>query len=97
MPNKEQIYDEKISPLMAQIIAICKENRIAFLADFLVPNDEDPDLHCTSCLLGDDCEPSGMQLKAWDYLRPRRAHHSIITAKDADGNVVSQTMVATIG
>lgn len=96
MPNKEQIYDEKISPLMAQIIGICKEHKIAFLADFLVPNDEGSDLHCSSCLLKDECEPSDGQIKAWAYLRPSMTHHSIITAKDVDGKVVSQTMVAII-
>jgi len=34
MYDKEQIYDEKISPLMTQIIQICKENDIKMVADF---------------------------------------------------------------
>lgn len=32
--DKEKIYDEKISPLMAQIIAACKEHGIPMLATF---------------------------------------------------------------
>jgi hypothetical protein len=48
--NKEKIYDERISPLMAQILTICKENGIAMVAQFAIPNPDDPDLVCTSCL-----------------------------------------------
>lgn len=51
--NKEQIYDEQISPLMTQIIEICEKNNIGMLADFEIPNDEDSDLCCTSSTLGD--------------------------------------------
>lgn len=48
--NKEQVYDESIEPLVAQIIAICKENHIAMLATFAIPTDADADLACTSML-----------------------------------------------
>ena len=33
-PDSEAIYDAQISPLMEQIIAICKEHRIPMLATF---------------------------------------------------------------
>lgn len=46
--NKEQIYDSQINPLMAQIIEICKANKIAMLATFAIPTPEDADLCCTS-------------------------------------------------
>ena len=65
---KEQIYDERIAPLMTQIIATCKEYKIAFLADFLL----DDDLHCTSADLRDDHEPAENQLKAFELLKPMR-------------------------
>ena len=49
--DKEQIYDEQISPLMKQIISICKENHIHMLCDFFIGNTEDkPDFHATSYL-----------------------------------------------
>jgi len=32
--DNEQIYDEQINPLMAKIIAICKEHQIPMLATF---------------------------------------------------------------
>ena len=46
--NKEQIYDEQIFPLMGQIIRICQEHKIAVVASFHTPNDEDPDLYCAT-------------------------------------------------
>src|SRR5450432_4241349 len=50
--NKEQIYDEQISPLMTQIIKICQDHEIDFIANFeLGPVDEgrDPEEQATSC------------------------------------------------
>jgi hypothetical protein len=32
--DNEAVYDDQINPLMAQIIAICKEHEIPFLASF---------------------------------------------------------------
>lgn len=60
--NKEQVYDEEISPLMQKIIQICRENGIAALTSFNIghdgegPNGEDcTDLTCTTHLPdGDD-------------------------------------------
>ena len=34
MIDKEAIYDEKISPLVNQIVDICKQENIPFLMDF---------------------------------------------------------------
>ena len=56
--NKEQVYDEQIAPLMTQIIEICEKNNIGMLADFEIPNDEDPDLCCTTGLPGENDEVS---------------------------------------
>lgn len=45
----EAIYDEQISPLMTQIIAICKEHDLPMLATFVCAQREDDDpLHCTT-------------------------------------------------
>ncbi len=65
--TKENVYDEQINPLMKRIIAICKERRIAFIADFSL---DDDGLHCTSAILEDDTSPSDAQLKAWKLLKP---------------------------
>lgn len=52
--NKEAIYDEQISPLMNQIIAICEANGIAMVANFEIPSPEDPTLGCATCLPNGD-------------------------------------------
>lgn len=55
--NKEEIYDEQISPLMQNIIGVCREYGIAMIASFNIahdgegPNGEDcARLTCTSHL-----------------------------------------------
>ena len=63
--TKEAVYDTQISPLMAEILAICQEHKIAIVADFGL----DGDLHCTSALLTEDYEPSEGQLTALKNLR----------------------------
>jgi hypothetical protein len=42
--DKEAVYDEQISPLMIQIIAICKQNGIPVFASFVYA----PDNFCTT-------------------------------------------------
>ncbi len=64
MFNHEPIYDEKIAPLMAQIIAICKERNIPFLATFQLTDqayEQEEDnggnpLYCTSVLQPEGCD-----------------------------------------
>ena len=48
--EKETIYDERISPLMAQVIAICKDAGIACFATFDISTEDDPGFFCTTCL-----------------------------------------------
>jgi hypothetical protein len=91
--NKEQIYDEQISPLMTQIIAICKEHKIAFLASFSIPNDEDADLCCSSYMLDDDFEPPESFLRAKRELRPGARPVTMLRTVGGDGSV---TMTAII-
>lgn len=62
--TKEEIYDEKINPLMAQIVAICKLNKIALLANFQIPSEDDDTLQSTTALLTPEYEPSKEQLVA---------------------------------
>jgi hypothetical protein len=70
MENKEQIYDERIAPLMDEIIGICTEYKIAMLASFSVPNGtvEGADLMCTTSLLKEEFEPQKCQLEAIDRI-----------------------------
>lgn len=63
--QREAVYDEKIQPLMAQILEICKEEKIACLFSFLIGNSEEHGpLYCTSALLGPEYGPTGRQKAA---------------------------------
>lgn len=53
---REANYDEKIAPLMAQIITICKADKIPMVASFDLTGPEDEDLRCTTILHGEDWE-----------------------------------------
>ncbi len=94
--NKEQIYDEKINPLMTQVIEICKANSIAMLATFDIPNDEDPDLACTTHLPD---ETGKLPDRIADCARAAKAGRTsasplMITTQHADG---SKTLTAVLG
>lgn len=82
--NKEQVYDEKISPLMAQIIGICHKHNIGMIADFEIPNDEDQDLCCTSATPGDGDQISRRHSRARSMLMGGgRTFAFAISGKDA--------------
>jgi hypothetical protein len=66
--TKEEIYDSEIHPLMAQILGICKEHKIALVADFALDAE---DFHCTSALLAPEYEPLDTQLQAFEILKPK--------------------------
>lgn len=72
----EQVYDEKINPLMAQIIAICKEHNMPFLATFVYEIDEEegPGL-CTSMLLPQNRTPEQLE---GAYREVRRRDYSFM-------------------
>lgn len=44
--NLESVYDEKISPLMRQIIDICKEHNMPMVASFAYENSEENGIGC---------------------------------------------------
>jgi hypothetical protein len=92
--NKEQIYDDQISPLMAQIIAICQTNKIAFLSSFSIPTEDDPELRCTSVMLEKEFEPPEEFLKAWREIRPASRSTMMLCTESGDGTT---TLTAIVG
>ena len=64
--QKEAIYDEQITPLMAQISAICATHKIAFVADFALgyDNEDESQLRCTTVQLRQDRDPTSDQICA---------------------------------
>lgn len=73
---KEAVYDERISPLMAQIIALCKEHKINMVADLSLGHDPEAGetLFCTTAMPNIDytdergCE---RMMRAYDAMRPQ--------------------------
>lgn len=51
--NLESVYDEQISPLMKQIIAICQQHQMPMICSFAYDNDAEKDVGaCTTVLNG---------------------------------------------
>jgi len=50
MYDKEQLYDEKIHPLMEKVIAICKENDIQMLFNCYLKTNDEGDMTCDTYL-----------------------------------------------
>ncbi len=70
--NKEQIYDEKINPLMAEIIKLSRENQIPVVAFFDLKEDEhENSLFCETTLLPEPgkCHPVFDFIRAIFYAR----------------------------
>ena len=99
--NKEQAYDTLISPLMLQIIGICKYQGIAMMASFDIahegegPNGEDcSGLVCSTLLPDGDGVPNQVFMQANTLIRRgRRPAPMMITTDHGDG---SKTMTAII-
>lgn len=72
--NKEQVYDAQIAPLMAQIMATCREHGIAMLASFSIPTPENPDLMCTSMLPDGEGKPQPHFFAMGHYLHGSTGH-----------------------
>ncbi|WP_395490868.1 hypothetical protein ACG1VR_10425 [Cedecea davisae] len=59
--NLENVYDEKISPLMKQIIDICNEHNLPMVASFAYENSEEKGIGCCTTTLPFD----GRHIKAF--------------------------------
>ena len=100
--NKEKTYDTEISPLMQQVINICREEGIAMIASFNIahdgegPNGEDcSSLTCTTHLPDGDGVFDERFSKCAVTIQ-RGGHHSVamqITSQNPDG---SKTLTAVI-
>ncbi len=93
--NKEEIYDDQINPLMAQIIKICSANRIAMLATFSIPTEEDEGLCCTTHLPDETGELPPRIAKCVEASKAnQRSATVMLTTEHADG---SKTLTAFLG
>ena len=84
--SKEQIYDEQINPLMAQIIKICDENNIPFVFSAQLTTDEEDEdgaMLCTSCNLPDDAHQCLREATSIIYQRRTGTLSMIVTKSQA--------------
>jgi hypothetical protein len=93
MKDKEAIYDAEIAPLMTQILEVCKREQIAMIASFDIPNDDDPELACTSMVPDEDGNPERHQhahriINGGSLTPPMR-----ITTRGAGGAVVRDEVI----
>jgi hypothetical protein len=83
--TKEEIYDEQINPLMAKIIEICKEHKIANVISFSL--DLESGLCCTSCMTTDEYDPPEDFKRCVEVLFPPMHAALMVTVRDGDGTV----------
>lgn len=84
--TKEDVYDAQISPLVAEIIAICRKHKIAHVCAFTL--DEENGLCCITANTSKDFEPEERLLAALHALYPS-PQTLMLTTRDGDGNVKS--------
>lgn len=99
--NKENIYDTQVSPLMQQIIEICKANGIAMMASFDIAHDGEGSngedcsaLICNTLLPNGDGENNPLFVHANDHIRRRgRQVPMMITTKRGDGSMRATAVI----
>lgn len=92
----EEVYDDEISPLMQQIVKICKREGLPMVATFMYANDFDADegSFCTSALPNrprDSCKT--IRGASAFIQRGRRPPAMEITTRDQDGAVLSSEVI----
>lgn len=96
MSNREDVYDNQISPLMTEIIRICKEHDIPMVASFQYDDREsDGAALCTTVILNQDPKPCEGLLNASRALLARKSSMTMLTVRDGDGDVVSMEAIVT--
>ena len=53
-PNKEQVYDQQIEPLLERVISICEDSGIAVIMQFALPVPEDEGLVASTLIPNGD-------------------------------------------
>lgn len=92
LKDNEAVYDEQISPLMEQIIQICKDNDLPMTLCFEFA----PEAYCAS-----NIPVAGQSEKMTQIMRlvdPNRSRVSMsaITVTDGDGEVVKKEIIAFV-
>lgn len=93
MKDKEAIYDEQISPLMATIIRTCQREGIAMIATFHVPSDRNSELFCTTATVDETGDQPNLIKRAARVICGNSSSPALrITERDASGKVVRDSI-----
>ena len=92
--NKEEVYDTFISPLMTQIIAICKEHKIATVAQFAIPTPDDNSLCCTTVLTTKEFNAPDYMKRAVSILKNGGPPPLNLRTESADGTTTLTTILS---
>lgn len=92
---KETVYDEKIAPLMKQVIALCRAGRIPAIFNFELDDEtEGVPLFCTTYLNGDGFDSSCDKLqRMMDVARPPEPKPLVVKTFDGDGKLTNYTVI----
>jgi hypothetical protein len=88
----EKLYDEQVSPLMAKILDICKQNNLPIVVLVQLQSDgEDEFLFSSSAVIPDEDRPISNELnRVWAIQSGiGGAAKLTITTKDKDGNTTA--------
>lgn len=90
----EQVYDDEIAPLMAQILEVCQKHRMPMVASFQYKLDEVGEAeHCSSGLAYKERGPSPMIKRMTVLLTGIKQPGMKISVVDKDGRVVRQEVI----
>ena len=84
--TKEIVYDEQISPLMGQIVDICKKHSISCVSSFALAqeNEDGKQLMCTTMILNKESNPPDSFMEIRDILQPRIRKTLYVTTQRSD-------------
>lgn len=84
--DKEKVYDEKIFPLMSEIIKICKEENIPIVASFYLKDEteEEGPMLCTTYIPFDREPDKFKECYHVLYKKPSFAAFTVTVTKDPE-------------
>jgi hypothetical protein len=91
--DKEQVYDEKISPLVKHIIAVCEAHGIAWIANFAIPTEEDDGLQVLTNQPDENGRVPTNHIAAVKVIRPSRPEPMMLTTEHTDGSVTLTAII----
>jgi len=92
----ENVYDEKIAPLMDQIIAICNEHKLPMFSTFMYSCDatgDDAGLCTTNLMFANDRPLNTNVDRLVDVVLPRRTPALRMRVRNKEGVVTNETVI----